>query len=87
MKANTKPVVLIENQVDFRTQRKSKDTKLAEANRQRRKGRKAAGLCTICGETPVQNRVNCKLCTDAGTKARHRWVFRLYNMPLPPELM
>ena len=85
--AMTSPyVVPVENQVDFRTLRTSKNPEQSRKMRARRKELAALGLCTRCGTAQVQNRKNCKRCTDEVAKSTHRWVFRKYGVPLPPQL-
>lgn len=79
--------VAIENQVDHRTLRTNTNRLASERGREKRKALKAAGICTVCGRIPVQNRSACKPCTDKQMIHTERAVFRKYGIPLPDALL
>ena len=79
--------VKVENQVDFRKLRGNKDQRASDKSREKRKALKAAGLCTICGEEPVENRSTCRECVKNHMLHVERAVFRKHGVPLPIALL
>ena len=85
--ACAQPLVLEENQIDFRTQKNTSNLQLSMKQRKARLLRIAAGVCAKpgCGE-PVKGRINCRNCTIKNQIATERSIFKKYNVPLPKEL-
>jgi hypothetical protein len=77
---------LVENQLDRRKLRTTKDLVASIARRARRNRLKAAGLCNVCGTEPVSNRVVCVDCADRNQRSNERSIFKKYGVELPWQL-
>ena len=81
------PIVKLENTVDWRTQKLTKNPKQSKRMRERRNMLKAKGLCVICETEPVSKKSTCFECSQRTQWYNERRVIRKYGLPMPLELM
>jgi len=81
------PSIKIENAVDFRTQRPTKNPVASKRARKRRMLFKAKGICYSCEKEPTAGKSICKQCSDRITRYSERRVLLKYGCKLPYTLM
>lgn len=81
------PIVKLENTVDWRTQKLTKNPERARQMREKRNMLKAKGICVICEKEPVSNRTTCFDCGQRTQWYNERRIIKKYGFPMPHELM